>query len=109
MSDFVIVLTTFPADGDAEQLASRLVDERLAACVNILPVMRSVYRWQGLVERADERQLVIKTTNECVLGIETLFRSLHPYDTPEFVVIPVQRGSADYLAWIAENAQPAEP
>ena len=64
MSDFVIVLTTFPADGDAEQLASRLVDERLAACVNILPVMRSVYRWQDVVERADERQLVIKTTNE---------------------------------------------
>ena len=107
MSDFVIVLTTFPADGDAEQLASRLVDERLAACVNVLPIMRSVYRWRGVVERADERQLVIKTSNECVVSIETLLRSLHPYDVPEFLVIPIQRGSADYLAWISENAQPA--
>ena len=62
MADFVIVLTTLPAEGDAEQLASRLVDEKLAACVNILPAMRSVYRWKDAVERADERQLVIKTT-----------------------------------------------
>jgi len=106
MSDFVIVLTTFPADGDAEQLASRLVDERLAACVNILPVMRSVYRWQGVVERADERQLIIKTTKECVVRIEALIRGLHPYDVPEFLVVPVQGGSAAYLAWISENAQP---
>ena len=106
MSDFVIVLTTFPADGDAEQLP-RVVDQRLAACVNILPVMRLVYRWQDVVERADERQLVIKTTNECVPRIEALFRDLHPYDVPEMV--PVQGGSAAHLASNETALQPIEP
>ena len=62
MTDFVIVITTLPAEADIETFAAQLVEERLAACVNILPAMRSVYRWKSAVERADERQLVIKTT-----------------------------------------------
>ena len=101
----MIVLTTLPADGDAEGFASQLVEERLAACVNILPAMRSVYRWKGSVERADERQLVIKTTAPRIAALQARFRALHPYDLPEFVVIPIVQGSAGYLAWLTESTQ----
>ena len=96
------MLTTWPAEGDAETFASQLVDERLAACVNILPSIRSVYRWKNAVERADERQLVIKTTSSQVSALEARIRALHPYDIPEFIVIPIVQGSADYLFWIAD-------
>jgi periplasmic divalent cation tolerance protein len=105
VSEFVIVLTTLPAEGDAEKLASQLVEERLAACVNILPI-RSVYRWKNAVERADERQLVIKTTRAQVIDLETRLRALHPYDIPEFIVLPIDSGSADYLSWLSESTKP---
>ena len=100
---FVIVLTTLPVEGDADKLASQLVEERLAACVNILPAMRSVYRWKDAIETADERQLIIKTTRAVVTSLEARLRTLHPYDVPEFVVLPIDSGSADYLSWLAEN------
>ena len=106
MNDFVIVLTTLPAEGDAEKFASQLVEERLAACVNILPPMRSVYRWKNAVERADERQLVIKTTRARVTALESRLRKLHPYDVPEFVVLLIDSGSADYLSWLSKNTDP---
>jgi periplasmic divalent cation tolerance protein len=102
---FVIVLTTVPVEGDVETLASQLVEERLAACVNILPAMRSVYRWKGAVERADERQLVIKTTRARVSALEARLRKLHPYDVPEFVVLPIDSGSADYLSWLSDSTK----
>ena len=105
MSDFVIVLTTLPAEGDAEKFAAQLVDERLAACVNILPSVRSVYRWKDAVEKADERQLIIKTTRQRVQALESRLRKLHPYDVPEFIVIPVSQGSADYLSWVTESTK----
>jgi periplasmic divalent cation tolerance protein len=98
---FVIVLTTLPAEGDADRFASQLVDERLAACVNILPPMRSVYRWKGSVERADERQLVIKTTAERVSALESRLKELHPYEVPEFVVLPIIAGSPAYLSFLS--------
>jgi len=69
--------------------------------------MRSVYRWKNAVERADERQLVIKTTTEQVNALEARLRELHPYDVPEFIVIPIVQGSADYLSWLTENTKPA--
>jgi periplasmic divalent cation tolerance protein len=100
---FIIVLTTYPLDKDADSLAATLVEERLAACVNILPPMRSVYRWKDAVERADERQIVIKTTKARVAALEARIRTLHPYDVPEFVVLPIESGSADYLSWLAAN------
>jgi periplasmic divalent cation tolerance protein len=101
--EFVIVLTTLPADGDAETLASQLVEERLAACVNILPAMRSVYRWKNAVERADERQLVIKTTRSRLTALESRLRELHPYDVPEFVVLAIDSGSDNYLSWVSDS------
>ena len=102
-TQFVIVLTTLPIEGDVETLASQLVEERLAACVNILPPMRSVYRWRNAVERADEWQLVIKTTRARVSALESRLRTLHPYDVPEFVVLPIDSGSADYLSWLSDS------
>jgi periplasmic divalent cation tolerance protein len=101
---FVLVLTTFPADGDAASLGTTLVEEGLAACVNILPPMLSIYRWKGAVENADERQLLIKTTEAQLAALETRLRSLHPYEVPEFLVIRIAGGSPEYLAWLAESA-----
>jgi periplasmic divalent cation tolerance protein len=101
-TDPVIVLTTVAADVDAESLARLLVDERLAACVNVLPVMTSIYRWKGAVEQDREQQLVIKTTAPRLEALETRLRALHPYEVPEFLVIDIAGGSAAYLEWLGE-------
>jgi periplasmic divalent cation tolerance protein len=103
---FVVVLTTFPVDRDVDQFAQTLVREKLAACVNVLPVMRSVYSWKGTLETSDERQVVIKTSTGRVADLERRVKALHPYEIPEFVVIPIVEGSHDYLAWISENTIP---
>ena len=101
----VVVLTTFPADGDAEKLAATLVEERLAACVNILPPMRSIYRWQGKVEKADERQLVIKTHLGRLRALEKRVKELHPYEVPEFLALVVDQTAKAYLSWVAESTK----
>ncbi|HEX8029945.1 MAG TPA: divalent-cation tolerance protein CutA [Vicinamibacterales bacterium] len=103
---FVVALTTLPADGDVETFARQLVEEKLAACVNILPTMRSVYRWKGGVESADERQLVIKTTAARLAALESRLRTLHPYDLPEFIVLPITQGSVSYLSWLSDSTLP---
>lgn len=103
---FVIVLTTFPVDRDVDQFARALVEERLAACVNVLAPMRSIYAWKGAIEQADERQVLIKTNTERVHDLETRIRALHPYDVPEFLVVSVLDGSRDYLSWVAESTRP---
>ena len=102
---YVIVLTTLPLDRDAEALARTLVDEKLAACVNILTPMRSIYAWKGVTEAADERQLLIKTTGDRLREVEARLRELHPYELPEFIVIPIMEGSADYFAWLTESTR----
>ena len=101
---FVVVLTTFPADGDAQAFARRLVEERLAACINVLPPMASIYRWKGAVEQAEERQLLVKTVASNVDALIERIRALHPYDVPEILVLKVSSGSPDYLSWLAESA-----
>lgn len=103
-SPAVLVLSTFPADRDPAPLAEALVTERLAACVNILPPMQSVYRWQGAVERAAEHQLIIKTTAARVEDLEARLTALHPYEVPELIVLPVAGGGDAYLRWIYESA-----
>lgn len=99
----MLVLTTVAADADAIALARTLVDERLAACVNVLPPMTSVYRWKGQVEQDREQQVVIKTTADRVAALETRVRQLHAYDLPEFLVIGAHGGSAAYLGWVGES------
>jgi len=101
MTDLVLVLTTMPDDRRAEELARTLVDERLAACVNVHGAMRSTYRWQDQIERDAERQVVIKTARGRLPTLEARLRALHPYELPEFVVLSAEAGSAAYLAWVA--------
>ena len=103
--EYVLVLTTWPEGGDAAAFARILVEERLAACVNILPGVTSVYRWQGTVESETERQLWMKTRRACVRPLWERVRALHPYETPEFVVLPVVDGSDAYLAWIGDSTR----
>ena len=104
--DAVIVLTTLGADIDPSTLALRLVEERLAACVNALPEMESFFRWHGAVERDRERQLIIKTTAARLPDLERRLHEMHPYDLPEFLVIPVRQGSEAYLRWLASSTAP---
>jgi periplasmic divalent cation tolerance protein len=98
-----IVLTTLGADVDATAIARALVEERLAACVNILPNITSVYRWQGQVEQSGEQQLLIKTTADLIQRLETRLKQLHPYEVPEFLVIRADSGSVAYMAWVRES------
>ena len=103
MTDIVMVLTTIADDDRAEQLARRLVDERLAACVNLHPPMVSMYRWKGRVERDAERQMVIKTTRDRLPALEARLIQLHSYELPELLVVSADEGSAAYLAWVREQ------
>lgn len=105
MTDIVLVLTTV-ADGDrADSIARALVEERLAACVNVHGPMTSFYRWHGAVERSAERQLVIKTTRGRLAALETRLKALHSYELPEFIVITVEGGNAEYLEWVVATTR----
>jgi len=101
----VIVLSTVPTDHDPLTLARTLVEEQLVACVNILPAMQSVYRWEGKVEQASEHQLVMKTTRERVEALEARLGDLHPYDVPELLVLPIVDGGEPYLKWLTESVR----
>jgi periplasmic divalent cation tolerance protein len=101
-TDLILLLTTMPDDDRADGLARTLVDERLAACVNVQAAMTSTYRWQGGVEVERERQVVIKTTRVRLPAVEARLRSLHPYEVPEFVVIDGAASDA-YGAWVHES------
>lgn len=104
LMEFALVLTSIAAEGDADAIAKALVDERLAACVSVLPPMQSTYRWKGTVESAAERQLLIKTKAAQVAALEVRVRELHPYEVPEFLVLAIDAGSPAYLSWLRENA-----
>lgn len=107
-TDYVLVLTTLPADADAATFARTLVETRLAACVNLLPGMESVYRWEGRVEQERERQLVIKTARSRVVALWERVRELHPYEVPEFIVLPIVDGNDAYLRWVGESTRTPE-
>jgi len=106
MSDFVLALTTLPADFDSTQLAHDLVGAGLAACVNVLPGVTSVYTWKGVPQVDNEQQVLIKTTSDRVDTLWEVLRSRHPYDVPEFIVLPVVGGSEDYTRWVEESVAP---
>jgi periplasmic divalent cation tolerance protein len=106
MTDLVLVLTTAPDDERADAWARALVEERLAACVNVHGSMQSFYRWKGVVAREAERQMVIKTTRSRVAALRDRLRELHSYEVPEFVVLAVADGGDDYLKWVADQTQP---
>lgn len=99
----VIALTTLAADADAAAFARTLVDERLAACVNVLPVMTSIYRWKGAVEQDREQQILMKTTADRLPALAARLRQLHPYELPELLVLTAADGSAAaYLEWVRD-------
>jgi periplasmic divalent cation tolerance protein len=100
MTDVVLVLTTVPVDDRGDSLATALVAERLAACVNIGTPMTSVYWWRGVLTRDTERQLVIKTTVDRVAAVKARLIERHAYKLPEILVLPVAEGSEPYLDWI---------
>jgi periplasmic divalent cation tolerance protein len=101
MEEIVLVFTNLPDAEAAGKLATHLVEHRLAACVNVLAPCRSVYRWQGRVEEADEVPLLVKTTATRYAALEAAIREQHPYELPEIVAVPVSRGLPEYLAWVA--------
>lgn len=102
-----LALVTVPSTADGERIGRVLVEERLAACVNVVPGLRSVYRWKGAVETADEALLLIKTTAGAFEALAARVRALHPYTLPEVIALPLAAGLAAYLAWIDEGTAAA--
>ena len=101
----LLVITNLPDRATAEKLAEALIDGRLAACVNILSPCRSVYRWQGKVQHAEEFPLLVKTTRERYAAVEQAIRAAHPYELPEIIAVPVERGLPAYLDWVAQQTR----
>jgi len=99
-----LVLTTAPDRETAERLARALVERSLAACANLLPGARSIYRWQGAIEESDEVLLVLKTTAGRLRELEQALGELHPYEVPEFVVLEPSHVGAKYLAWLVRES-----
>ena len=102
-SDTLLVLTNLPDRAAALRLAQRLVESRLAACVNVMSSCTSVYRWKGTVEQTEEVLVLIKTRAARYEELEAAIRSLHPYEVPEVIAVPLARGLSDYLDWVAEE------
>ncbi len=103
MTDKRIVLTTADSEDEAHTIARHLVEHQLAACVNIVPGIESIYRWQGKVESSREWLLLIKTTAEKFDGVRDAIQELHSYELPECVAIAIENGSAEYLDWIGDS------
>lgn len=101
----LVVLSTFPDLESAEHMATILVEEHLAACVNLVPGLTSIYRWQGTLRREPECLLLIKTTAARFIQVRERIRALHPYEVPEIIALPIRDGDPVYLNWLTENTQ----
>jgi periplasmic divalent cation tolerance protein len=105
VSERIVVLSTVARAEDAERIGQALVARGLAACVNVVPGLVSIYRWKGEVERAEERLLLIKTRRETFAALREALVALHPYEVPEVLALPIEDGHAPYLAWLDENSR----
>ncbi len=105
MTDKRIVLTTAGSEEEARKIARHLVENRLAACVNIVPQVESIYRWEGKVDSSREWLLLVKTSQERFPAVREAIRELHSYELPECVVINIEDGSSNYLDWLADSVQ----
>src|SRR5277367_2782510 len=103
MTDKKLVLTTAASKEEAKNIAQALVERRLAACVNIIPHVKSIYRWKEKVEEAEEWLLMIKTTTEAFAQLRDTIKELHSYELPECICLEIEDGSTEYLRWIAES------
>jgi periplasmic divalent cation tolerance protein len=108
MTDKIVVLSTCATDEEAGRLARLLVEQRLAACVNVVGGVRSFYRWKGAVEEASERLLVIKTSRALFPALKAALEAAHSYETPEALALPVLDGAANYLNWLEESLRKVE-
>ncbi|MDT3737227.1 MAG: divalent-cation tolerance protein CutA [Denitratisoma sp.] len=104
--DALLVITNLPDAESARALAVQLVEQRLAACANLLTPCHSIYRWDGKVEESDEVPLLIKTSAARYAALEEAIRAYHPYELPEIVAVRIDRGLPDYLAWVAASTAP---
>lgn len=100
-----LVLTSAGSREEAQRIAGALVERKLAACVNIIPGVESIYRWEGKIERADEWLLLIKTTGPAFEQVRDAIKKMHSYEVPECVCIEIENGSAEYMKWIVESVQ----
>jgi periplasmic divalent cation tolerance protein len=105
MTDKRIVLSTTGSEDEARKIARELVERRLAACVNILPPVESIYRWQGKIETGREWLLLIKTTAERFTAVNDTIRELHSYELPECIAIDIEDGSPEYLRWLSDSTR----
>ena len=103
MSERLLVMTTVARAEDAEYLAREVVERRLAACVNLLPPITSVYRWHGDVAREEERMLLMKTRADRFPALRDLLLEIHPYEVPEVIAVPIEGGSDGYLKWLDDS------
>ncbi|HWD22301.1 MAG TPA: divalent-cation tolerance protein CutA [Burkholderiales bacterium] len=101
----LLVLTNLPDRAAAERLAERVIGAQLAACVNILAPCRSVYRWKGAVQNEEEHPMLIKTTAERYPALEQALRAGHPYELPEIIAVPIERGLPAYLEWVVAETR----
>jgi len=106
MTGEIVILCTSASAEEAERIARHLLEEHVAACVNVLPVERSYYWWQGAIQASAEYLLLIKSTATLFPAVEQAIRRMHSYEVPEVIALPVLAGSADYLAWLRANLRP---
>ena len=105
MEQVLLILTNTPDEATAHAIARTLVEQRLAACVNVLPAVRSVYQWQGTLEEAVEVTLLIKSTRSRYTEMEAAIKAAHPYDVPEIIALPVSDGLPTYLQWVVAETK----
>lgn len=105
MTDYVVVLITAPNEDEAAKMANDLVSSRLAACVNIIRDIRSIYQWQGKIEDESEVLMLVKTRRELFSALQQRIRELHPYTVPEIIVLPIIEGFEGYLGWLREATE----
>lgn len=108
MTDKIVVLSTCASEAEAEELARALVSAELAACVNVVPQIRSFYRWKGALETGAEFLLLIKTSRSLFDPLKIELEKLHPYEVPEVIALPIVAGSENYLNWLGQNLRDGE-
>ena len=108
MSQAIVVFSTCASREEAERIARAIVGERLAACVQLLPAIQSIYRWQGEIEQSDEILMLFKTTSERFPALQRRVEELHSYQTPEIIAVPVTEGAEKYLTWLRDAVDSAE-